>query len=315
MKMKKIDLVILTGFLGSGKSTLLKEIIQVEKKNNRKIGVIMNELGNVSIDSSMIPTDTPLKEMLNGCICCTIQGQLSLQLKLLSEEYDLDVIYIEATGAAHPLEIIDACTHPMIGSKVRIKHVITVVNAKQWHENKLNLKLQKLLVEQIKYANVVLLNKMDQVTPDVIKPMKKRVVEINKYAIISTVTFAKVDFQQYFLKEQPLHINHSVIQGMHGHESHVHNHLHLSVCTFKIQKPIERIQFLQWLESIQENLYRVKGFIQLKEAPGLYLFNYAYGVPLFEHYTSDKQYSPVLVFIGEGLNRSNLLKEIAILQS
>ncbi|MBM4764719.1 hypothetical protein GNT69_20930 [Bacillus sp. B15-48] len=76
-------MIILSGFLGSGKSTLLQDLIQFEKNRGRRIGVLMNELGEISIDSAVVPSDTPLKEMLNGCICCTIQGELSFQLNPL----------------------------------------------------------------------------------------------------------------------------------------------------------------------------------------------------------------------------------------
>lgn len=65
----------------------------------------MNELGQVSIDSSFVPGNTPLQELLNGCICCTIQGELTYKLYQMVDEYDLDCIYIEATGAAHPIEV------------------------------------------------------------------------------------------------------------------------------------------------------------------------------------------------------------------
>ncbi|MFC0471963.1 CobW family GTP-binding protein [Halalkalibacter kiskunsagensis] len=313
MDNKTVDIFILSGFLGSGKSTLLKELIQSEKRKGRRIGVLMNELGDVSIDSAIVPNNTPLKEMLNGCICCSIQGELSLQLNSLLIEHDLDVIYIEATGAAHPLEVVDACTHPTLASRVTIKAVITVVNAKQWYENKMSIKLNKLLIEQVKYADIILINKKDLVEKRILDSIKESIEEINKKAVISSVLFAKWNPSFLHTQDQQMEISNKSVKK-HNHESHVHNHLHLRTVSTPVSKPIDRIQFLQWLERVQGNLFRAKGFIYLKETPGLFLFNYAYGDPVFERYTFEKQYQPVLVFIGEGLDQSCIEQGLSKLQ-
>ena len=106
--MDKTEVYLLSGFLGSGKTTLLKNLLQEEKLARRKVAVLMNELGNVSIDSDAVDEDIPLKELLDGCICCTIQDKLEAQLQGLLVESKPEVIYIEATGAAHPVEVLDA---------------------------------------------------------------------------------------------------------------------------------------------------------------------------------------------------------------
>jgi G3E family GTPase len=313
MDNKTVDIFILSGFLGSGKSTLLKELIQSEKRKGRRIGVLMNELGDVSIDSAIVPNDTPLTEMLNGCICCSIQGELSLQLNLLLEEHELDVIYIEATGAAHPLEVVDACTHPILASRVRIKAVITVVNAKQWYENKMSIKLKKLLIEQVKYADIILINKKDQVEESILDSIKESIEEINNQAIISSVVFAKWDPSFLQAQDQQIETSSKTFEN-HNHDSHVHNHLHLRTVSIPVHKPIDRIQFLQWLEGLKGQLHRAKGFIYLKEAPGLFLFNYAYGDPVLERYPIEKRYDPVLVFIGEALDKEDIKQGVSNLQ-
>lgn len=307
---KKADIIVLSGFLGSGKSTLLKDLIQFEKSKKRRIGVLMNELGDISVDSAIIPPDTPCVEMLNGCICCTMQGELSVQLNIMLEEHELDVIYIEATGAAHPLEVMEACTHPFLANKLRIKGIITVVNAKQWVEKRLSNKLKKLLEEQVKYADIVLINKKDLVSSRVLHSIKENMEQINDRARISMVAFAKMDFS-WLYKEVEERRNNKL---SNHHESHIHNHLHLTTFTFPIETPVNILELLHWLDNIPGSLYRIKGFIYLNESPGLYLFNYAQGDPIFERYTSERHYSPVLVFIGEQLNRNHIEKGIKNLQ-
>ncbi|WP_416148303.1 CobW family GTP-binding protein [Salipaludibacillus sp. HK11] len=310
--MKKVNIIVLSGFLGSGKTTLLKDLVQYERSKNRRIGVLMNELGDVGIDSAIIPKDTPFVEMLNGCICCTMQGELSVQLNLLVEEHQLDIIYIEATGAAHPLEILEACTHPILANKLSIKGIVTVVNAKQWSENKLSNRLKKLLTMQVKYADIVLINKKDQVTSSILHSIKEDVELINQRARILMTTFAEMDLScLYNEKKESMDLKD---KGISNNESHVHNHLHLSTFTCPIPEPIDRLELLDWLEKMQGNVYRVKGFIHLNESPGLFLFNYAQGDPIIERYRSEKNYSPVLVFIGEGIDQTEVEKGINKLQ-
>ncbi|MCE7793780.1 GTP-binding protein [Salipaludibacillus sp. CUR1] len=310
MDRKNIEIVLLSGFLGSGKSTLLKQLIQIERNNGRKIGVLMNELGDTSIDSSIIPSETPLKEMLNGCICCTIQGELSLQLNTLLTEHELDVIYIEATGAAHPLEVIDSCTHPLIAGKVSIKSVITVINALQWHEGKMSNKLKKLIRAQAEFADIVLINKIDQLPENALSLIKNSVKELNQQALILPVNYSKIDPSILYTSDnernKPAH--------SHINDSHVHDHLHLKTITVSIKQPIERVQFIQFLKHLKGHLFRVKGFIKLQETPGVFLFNYAYGDPVFERYTIQKITKQVLVFIGEGLDERKIYKGIRQLE-
>ncbi|OLO42711.1 hypothetical protein BTR23_01505 [Alkalihalophilus pseudofirmus] len=306
MDKKKVEIVILSGFLGSGKSTLLKELIALENSKGKRIGILMNELGGVSIDTALIPKETPFKEMLNGCICCTLQGELSLQLSSMLEEVDLDIILIESTGAAHPLEVLEACTHPTLARKVDIRCVFTVVNAKQWLENRMSNKLKKLLVEQVKYADMILVNKSDQIDEEELNEVVDTIKSTNHQAAISTATFAKLNpalYDDFSLQLKQHTVN-------EGKEAHVHHHLHLRTVSFSIEKPLNRFKFLKWLENFDGRLYRVKGFIHLEETPGLFLFNYAYGMPMFERYSFDKKYEPVLVFIGEELNHDEIKEEI-----
>jgi len=305
MSKKKVEIFILTGFLGSGKSTLLTQLIKDGQAKGKKLGVLMNELGEISIDSSVVPSDTPLREMLNGCICCTIQGELSLQLNSLLEEHNLDVIYIEATGVAHPLEIMDACTHPILVDKVAIGGVITVVNALQWYENKMNLKMKKLLKAQVAFADLVLVNKIDQVDVSVLETVLENIKSLNPQANMIAVQFSKIDPNILY---STTHISTSDKQAFNRklQEAHVDRHLHVRSMVFPLRAPIDRVSFLEFLKGIKGQLYRVKGFLRLQETPGVYLFNYAYGNPMFERYMGEKPVELNLVFIGDNLDRNEI---------
>ncbi|OIJ18738.1 hypothetical protein BKP45_15755 [Anaerobacillus alkalidiazotrophicus] len=299
-----VDVFVLSGFLGSGKSTLLKELIQFEQKQGRRVGVIMNELGSISIDSAIVPDEVPLKELLNGCVCCTLQGELSLQIKRLLENYQLDVIYIEATGAAHPLEIIDACTHPLLVANINVRAVITLVNALQWYEGKMNNKIKKLLVEQIKFADIIVLNKIDKLENSVVEQLLGKLDQINSNARKISSTYAQIDLKLLYMTETNEH------KTEQSEPTHVHNHLHLRTVKVALERPIERMKLVEWLEHFQGILYRAKGFVYITETPGLFLFNYAYGDPVFERYSIKETYTPTLVFIGENLDQDEIKKHV-----
>ena len=119
--MEKTEVYILGGFLGSGKTTLLRKILKQESEAGRKVAVLLNELGSVSVDSSLIGDDVPLKELFDGCICCTLQDKLEVQLHELLAENELDAVYIETTGAAHPVEVLDAIMSPLFAKTLIIR--------------------------------------------------------------------------------------------------------------------------------------------------------------------------------------------------
>ncbi|MET3504268.1 CobW family GTP-binding protein [Halalkalibacter oceani] len=314
MDIRKADIYILTGFLGSGKSTLLTRLLQTEKESGRRVGVLMNELGEMSIDSSIVPPGTPLLELLNGCICCTINAELSYQLKLLLEEHELDAIYIEATGAAHPIEVIDACTHPILANKVKIKAVITHIDVMWWKDGKMNLKVKKLLNEQVKFADILVLNKTDQVEANELSLMMEAFKSINSQAKMIPTTFSQIDLDILYKRNEGSRRGDQ--NGSHdsAHGAHVHHDLHLHTFHYPLKAALNRIRFTEWLKAIPGQLYRAKGFVTFTETPGLFLFNYSYGEPIFErvHATS---FEPVLVFIGDGLDHQQMEEDVLHLQT
>ncbi|WEG17363.1 GTP-binding protein [Alkalihalophilus pseudofirmus] len=310
---KKVEVIILSGFLGSGKSTLLSRLLSYEKKRGRKVAVLMNELGKVSIDSSVVPSDIPLKEMLNGCICCSIQGELSVQLKELTEEHTLDVIYIEATGAAHPLDVLDACTHPLLSASIQIQASISVVNSKQWLEQKMSNMMKKLITHQVKFADIVLINKIDQITENELTKVKATIEKENPSAIKQAVTFSQMDMNILHDRNSQLG---KLSEKQRDFNTDVKS-LHLKTCAIPIEGAINRIQLEEFLEENQAQLLRMKGFIRLTDSPAIYLFNYAYGFPMYERVKSEVQVSPVLVCIGEEIIQEELeekLKERGIVK-
>lgn len=160
--MSKVEIHILGGFLGSGKSTLLQNLLLAEKKKNRKVAVLMNEIGEYSVDTDIIGKENILRELLKGCICCTLKDELEIQLHSLYQQERPDVIYIETTGVAHPIEVLDACLSPILAPYLDVKSIVVVLDAMRWlNRDTLSKNIQQLLNEQIKYGSHILINKSD----------------------------------------------------------------------------------------------------------------------------------------------------------
>lgn len=288
--MKKTEVYILSGFLGTGKTTLLKQILQYEKSNDRSIAVMMNELGNVSIDSDAVETDVPLKELLGGCICCTIQDKLESQLQGLLFDNILDAIYIETTGAAHPVEVLDAVLSPLFAEKLEMKGIVTTVDGTMWlNRNTFNPQVQQLLLEQVKHADIVIVNKSDMMTDAEQAKTNMDIQSLNPKAKCILSSFSKIPMNML----QTL----SASKKADRKEAHVHTDLRLSTFVFQFKNAIRQNDFEAFLRSLPDSIYRIKGYILFSQSEYPDLFQYSYGMPL---YMKEYMKMPLnLVFIGQ----------------
>lgn len=303
--MKPVEIYILSGFLGAGKTTLLQNILAQEKEQQRKIAVIMNELGEVSIDSNAVPEETPLKELLNGCVCCTIQGQLEVQLENMLQEYELDAIYIETTGVAHPIEVLDACMSPLFADKLAVQAIVTLIDAKRWqNRSHLSIQLRKLLVEQVQHADIVLLNKVDSLTEGEKANLVSEIQSLNKNGKLLMTEYANIPLSQ-------MQLNKRIAKKQHV-QAHVHDTLHMRTYVHTFSKPIDLDGFEQFLKDMPDSIYRIKGYISFTHSKDTYLFQYSYGMPLYMK--EQMKMKNTLVFIGEDLDHQMLKKELQLLE-
>ena len=177
-----IPVTVLTGFLGSGKTTLLNRILT--EQHGRRIAVIENEFGEVGVDNQLVTSgDEELFEMNNGCICCSVRGDLiRILTRLLKRKDKLDGILIETTGLANPAPVAQTFfTDEEIKSAFRLDAIVTVVDAKHVV---CHLDADDESVKQVAFADVILLNKSDLVTADEMDALEARLRGINAVARI-----------------------------------------------------------------------------------------------------------------------------------
>lgn len=291
--MDKTEVYILSGFLGSGKTTLLKRLLENEKQMGRKVAVMMNELGKVSIDSNAArEEDVALKELLGGCICCSIQDKLEAQLQGLLLNEKPDVIYVETTGAAHPVEVLDAILSPLFADQFMIKGIVTTVDGLRWKDRSLlSPQLLQLTIEQVRHADFILINKMDELSDAEQAKIIFEIQAINSNAQCLLTNFSQVSIEQLrkisvsFEKQS----DHSVTK----------NALNLSTFVYQFQSAISHTGFEEFLTLLPDTIYRIKGYIKFDQSQKPFLFQYSYGMPI---YLKEEMNLPLnLVFIGENI--------------
>ncbi|MDM5154484.1 GTP-binding protein [Bacillus sp. DX1.1] len=304
--MNKVEIHILGGFLGSGKSTLLQNLLIAEKQKNRKVAVLMNEIGEYSVDTDIVGRENILRELLKGCICCTMKDELEIQLHSLYQEERPDVIYIETTGVAHPIEVLDACLSPMLAPYIEVKSIIVVLDAIRWKNREtLSKSIQQLLNEQIKYGSHILINKVDLLTEKEKKHILDEVALINANAKLYETQYCNISLDD--LEEAKPERNEEY------EKLHVKQHLHIQTMTYQFTKSIEQDKLYEWLSNLPQAIYRVKGFVKFHGDKYPNLLQYSFGVPLLLE--QDFGFPTNLVIIGEDLDKKQLTEELKSLEN
>lgn len=303
--MKQTEIYILSGFLGSGKTTLLKKLLQAEKERGRKVAVLMNELGKVSIDSDEVSDDVPLKELLGGCICCTIQDKLEAQLQELLMTHQPDCIYIETTGAAHPVETLDAVLSPLFATQLHVKGILTVVDGRLWLERRsFSPQIQQLVTEQIRHADLIVVNKTDELSEGEKVIITTGIQSLNEKANVILTTYSSVSMNQIqsLAYQKKPHLN----------KSHVENDLKLSTFVYSFSKAVDMDGFESFLQELPDTIYRIKGYVKFSSTSFPYLFQFSYGMPI---YIKEEMNMPLnLVFIGENILWGEISKKLQQLE-
>ncbi len=303
---RKVEVYILSGFLGSGKTTLLTQMLQQEQKENRKVAVVMNELGKVSIDSDSVPEDTPLSELFDGCICCTIQEKLESTMQGLLMDKELEAIYIETTGAAHPIEVLDTVLSPIFADRFSGARIITLLDVLRWKDRaSLSVQVRQLIREQVKHADMLILNKTDLLSEGEVSSILFELQSINPHANTLLTTYAKIPDNSWKRTKQ-------LEKGSHA-GAHVNKALHLKTFVYQFSTQIDLDEFEDWLRNLPDSVYRIKGYLSFEHTSSVYLFQYSYGTPL---YLKELVKVPLnLVIIGEDLNIDLLKQQLASLEN
>lgn len=293
--MKKIPVTVLSGYLGAGKTTILNNLLSNTK--HLKIAVIVNDMSEINIDAELVEkgsgisrTEEKFVELSNGCICCTLREDLLIEVKKLTEKGDIDYIVIESTGISEPIPVAQTFSYidEQLGIDLtafcRLDTMVTVVDANRfWHDFQSGDTLLErkeavgelddrnvadLLIDQIEFCDVLILNKCDLVDDETIEKLEKVIrtlqpeakiirtshgeVETNELLNTNRFDFDKVSNSAGWLKELEL-----------GHENHTPETEEYGITSFTYVRrlPFHPIRFKQWTEKMPKEIVRAKGIV------------------------------------------------------
>ena len=334
---EKVPVTVLTGYLGAGKTTLLNRILS--EPHGKKYAVIVNEFGEIGIDNDLIVgADEEVFEMNNGCICCTVRGDLVRILDgLMRRKGKFDAIIVETTGLADPAPVAQTFfIDENVGRRTKLDAVVTVADAKWLNER---LKDAPEAKNQIAFADVILINKTDLVSAEELDDVEARIRGINPYARLHKTERAKIplhevlgrnafdldrilDLEPEFLEgdDHDHHHDHEHGHDHHHHDDHDHKHAHthrglkhyhdedMQSISLKTDKPLDPDKFFPWVQDLVQkegpNILRCKGILAFKGDDARFVFQGVHMILDGDHqrpWNEGEKRQSRIVFIGRNL--------------
>ena len=333
----KIPVTVLTGYLGAGKTTLLNRILS--EPHGKKYAVIVNEFGEIGIDNDLvIGADEEVFEMNNGCICCTVRGDLVRILDgLMRRKGKFDAIIVETTGLADPAPVAQTFfVDENVGRKTKLDAVVTVADAK-WLNDR--LKDAPEAKNQIAFADVILINKTDLVSPEQLDEVEARIRGINPYAKVHKTERAQIPLSEVlgrnaFDLDRILDIEPEFLEGdghdHHHDHDHGHDHHHeprrgglkhyhdeeMQSVSLRSDKPLDPDKFFPWVQDLVQkegpNILRCKGILAFKDDDERFVFQGVHMILDGDHqrpWNKGEKRDSRIIFIGRNLPEEKIRQD------
>ena len=314
---------LLFGFLGSGKTTLAKHLL-AERGRDMKTAVIVNEFGEVGVDGDILKGDNiDVVELNSGCLCCTLRGSLMLAVEELRDKAKVERVIVEATGIAQPAELLETLADSSVEGGLDVGPLVTVVDVFKFP--KLLSMLGDFYMDQIENADIVIVNKIDLVTPEQLEAATRQIRELNPDADLLFAVQGRVNPEQLFEKRGDGLLDKILADaaregrvhgrdegGHHDHHDHVHGHVHdhdpghdpheaapARSFVVRVAGNATRAGVERFFAGLPDNIWRAKGFLHIDGKPSLL----QYSLGQFEVTPARSPQDDAVVFIGDGMDR------------
>jgi G3E family GTPase len=306
-----IPVTVLTGYLGAGKTTLLNRVLS--EQHGRRYAVIVNEFGEIGIDNELVVNaDEEVFEMNNGCICCTVRGDLIRIIgNLVKRNGQLDGIIIETTGLADPAPVAQTFfVDEDVRARARLDSIVTVVDAMHLAAR---LADSHEAAEQIAFADTILLNKADLVSADALAEIESRIRAMNPTAVIHRTTRCALPITEV-LERSAFDLDRilAVEPNFLGEDDHQHDDTIASV-SIREEQPIDLKRFDSWMSALLrtrgQDILRSKGILHVKGRPDRFVFQAVHMLMEGDggrRWMQGEVRDSKLVFIGRNLDAAEL---------
>ena len=254
--MGKVPVTIVTGALGAGKTTFVNFILTAD--HGLKVGVIVNEFGAVGIDGELlVASKEQFIELPNGCICCTVRSDLIEAANTMLNSNKIDYLVVETSGLAEVLPAALAFDLPQLAKRAVLDSIVCVVDAENFEQH---LKLGPTVLEQVQYADIVLVSKVDLVSPVQVEKVKGKVRKIVPGAVVLDVARGKANLSAIL----GVRAKHEKRDWKKEDHAHAHN---LDISSVSVETdPVDPDKIQKFLEKLPDSVIRAKGIVAMKES-------------------------------------------------